>query len=294
MTLLQLTYFTALCENLHYTKTAELLHISQPSLSYEIRELERELGAALFIVEKKKVKISEYGIVFLPYAKKILSTLEKGTQAVKTKLSDSEYTVRLGYFHSIGASLVPTIVNDFRTTYPESRIHFVLSEVSAREIPDKVRKGELDLGFSLNTGDFENPVHISRQHLFLYVPAGHRLAERPFVVLSDLEEEPIVMLERGSNLRTLIEQHFSDEDIIPVTAFEVPECNTALQYVALGYGISILPPLPATDPERIRAIPIREYEKNLSREIYLLSGSSFSAKSPVEEVKQFMIEKYSE
>lgn len=293
MTILQLEYFIALSETLHYTKTAELLHISQPSLSYEIRELEKELGAPLFLVEKKKVSLSDCGQTFLPYAKKALDTLERGKKAAEDRHESSRYQVRLGYFHSIGATFIPSVVNAFRLSHPESRVNFLFSELPAREIPGKVLRGEIDLGFALEPGGVANPVQITRQPLYLYVQSDHPLVKKGYAEIPDLEDEKMIMLERGSNLRSLIERHFSDEGIVPVTVFEVPECNTAIQYVALGYGISILPPMLNTDAGRVVMLPIREYEKELSREICLLSGKAGgTAPDPVAEVRDFIVAQY--
>ena len=294
MTLLQLEYCIALAENLHYTKTAELLHISQPSLSYEIKELEKELGAELFVIRNKKVYISEYGTLFLPYAKKALSTLSKGTQAVHDRLSNSEYTVRLGYFHSIAASFIPSMVDSFKTAFPDSRITFSFEEIPARDIPDRIKQDKIDLGFSLLTNGIEDNYRIRKQPLCLYVPSGHRLSKKSRVTLTDLENEPFIMLTRSNSLRDFIEKRFADEDIIPDTAFEVPECNTALQYVSMGYGISVLPPLHTFNAEKVHSIPIMEYDRELSREIFLLCGKSVTKGSPAAAVRDFITAHYLE
>lgn len=293
MTLLQLEYFIALSNSLHFTKTAALLHISQPSLSYEMASLEKELGAPLFIVEKKKVSLSEYGRAFLPYAKKALLTLENGKTAVHEKLLDAEHAVRLGYFHSIGISLVPSVIDGFRLTFPEEKIRFILSELPAKDIPEKIRNGEIDLGFSLSAGGSLNPISLTRQPLSLYVPLGHPLAERPFVGISDLEGEPMIMLEAGSNLRTVVESCFEDEEIIPVIAFEVPECNAALQYVSLGFGVSILPSVPLSENIRAVSVPVRIFNKDLSRELYLISDQSGPLNASCAKVRSFIETQYS-
>ena len=110
MTLLQLLYFETLARVLHYTRAAEELHISQPSLSYSIAELEKELGVSLFKREKRKIALTPYGERFLPYVKKTMALLEEGKATLRQMKDKAPMNIRLGYFHSISASLVPPIV----------------------------------------------------------------------------------------------------------------------------------------------------------------------------------------
>ena len=92
MTLLQLQYFQVLARVLHYTRAAEELHISQPSLSYSISELEKELGVKLFEKENRKISLTAYGEQFLPYVQRSLALLDEGA-AVTTSRNDIDYVV---------------------------------------------------------------------------------------------------------------------------------------------------------------------------------------------------------
>ena len=280
MTLLQLEYFTALAENLHFTRTAEMLHISQPALSYEIAEMEKELGVKLFITEKRKVRLSDYGATFLPYAKKSLSTIERGKNAISEKLNTTAKTVRLGYFHSIGASLIPELVNDFHSSRPDADVEFSFMELPAKEIPEQVRTGAIDLGFypvaSVDKdyhGAIEGEV-VAMQPLFLMVPAGHPFSSKTSVDIRELENEPLIMLDRNTRIRRLVENCFQQGDMVPLCAMEVPECNTALQYISFGRGISILPSLPHLNPDKIVSIPLLNSGKEFMRKVLMLTSDS--------------------
>ena len=83
MTLLQLQYFQVLARVLHYTRSAEELHISQPSLSYSISELEKELGVKLFEKENRKISLTAYGEQFLPYVQRSLALLDEGAAVLE-------------------------------------------------------------------------------------------------------------------------------------------------------------------------------------------------------------------
>ena len=280
MTLLQLEYFTALAENLHFTRTAEMLHISQPALSYEIAEMEKELGVKLFITEKRKVRLSDYGATFLPYAKKSLSTIERGKNAISEKLDSAAKTVRLGYFHSIGASLIPELISGYNSVHPDSGTEFSFMELRAVDIPDRIRAGEIDLGFYPVASAEENFRGVvegevaSLQHLYLVVPANHAFSSRKTVDISELENEPLIMLDRKTHIRKLVEECFRQNDMIPLTAMEVPECNTALQYASFGKGISILPPIPGMHSEKIVTVPLTARNRILMRKVLMLTSDS--------------------
>jgi DNA-binding transcriptional LysR family regulator len=88
VTLQQLKYFCTLARELHFTRAAEALHITQPTLSYAIVELQKEVGADLFQKEGNKTVLTNYGIAFLPYAEKALAVVEEGKTAVENMLGD--------------------------------------------------------------------------------------------------------------------------------------------------------------------------------------------------------------
>ena len=96
MTLLQLQYFTVLSETLHYTRASEKLHISQPSLSYAIGELEKELGVKLFQKENRKVALTAYGQQFLSYVEKSLALLSEGEQVIRQMAENAPQIVNFG------------------------------------------------------------------------------------------------------------------------------------------------------------------------------------------------------
>ncbi|MCI8869941.1 MAG: LysR family transcriptional regulator [Lawsonibacter sp.] len=269
MTLLQLQYFQALARVLHYTHTAEELHISQPSLSYAISELEKELGVKLFYKEKRQVETTVYGQQFLPYVEKALSLLEEGRSVLEQMSGRSDQIVRLGYFHSISASLIPAIVEQFYQVEDNQKIRFSFTEAPSYDIFTKIKNGELDMGFCLHQADWAKSARIMRQPLYLAVPSGHHLSGRRSVSFEDFAREPQIMLDRSSNLRSLVDQAFKQHSIIPNVVFEVRECNAALQYVGLKFGIAILPQVPAMDSEKVEVLPIYDADREFVRNVYL-------------------------
>lgn len=269
MTLLQLQYFVTLSRVLHYTRAAEELHISQPSLSYEISELEKSLGVKLFQRKSRSITLSAYGKAFLPYAEQSLALLEEGAERLNRLTAQTAKTVRLGYFHSIATSFVPALVDGFYSRSGMGDVRFQFTECSSHEVLTGIRTGEIEIGFSLHQADWADSTPVIRQPLYLAVPASHPLAERKAITFADFAHEPQVMLEADSNLRLFMDKLFAKKGILPNVAFEVRECNAALQYVSLGYGVSVLPPVPAMHSDKVRTLPISDDSDEFARAIYL-------------------------
>lgn len=278
MTLLQLEYFQALAENLHYTKTAEQLHISQPALSYTIRELENELGVKLFTTKNRRVFLTDYARCFLPYVDQILSLVREGSQAVKNMAENAPETVRIGYFHSISTSLIPTLVGSFSSSGKDGdKISFQFTETSSFDVLARLKSGQLDLGFSLHRADWAEAVPIMRQPLYLCVPSGHPLAKKGEVSFPEFAREPQIMMETGSNVRENMDALYAANGITPNIVFEVQECSTALKYVGLGFGVSVLAGIDDIDRNRVAVLPIADRDRRFVRTVYL----SYPKKRPL-------------
>ena len=292
MTLLQLEYFQALANVLHYTRTAEKLHISQPTLSYAITELEKELGGELFTKKNKQVALTVYGQQFLPYVEKSLALLQDGKVVLGQLSGRTEQIVRLGYFHSVSASLIPSIVEGFYSEEDDSRVKFHFAEETSYAILHKLQRGELDLGICLHHAEWTNSIAILRQPLYLAVPRAHRLAGRQFVTFRDFAGEPQIMLERGSNLRANMDQLFSIHGVIPNIVFEVRECNAALQYVGLGFGVSVLPYVPAMESDKLSVITIADHDEQFIRTVYLTYNKTKPVSPAAQKIINYIIDNF--
>ena len=148
MTLLQLQYFSTLARVLHYTHAAEELHISQPTLSYSINELEKEMGVRLFEKQNRKIFLTESGERFLPYVKKAMQLLDEGVDVTRQTAGQATMNVRIGYFHSISASLIPSLVEKVYHSDVGRRVRFQFTEDTSFDIFNKLKNGDLDLFLS--------------------------------------------------------------------------------------------------------------------------------------------------
>ena len=293
MTLLQLQYFRALSRTLHYTRTAEQLRISQPSLSYAISELEKELGVKLFRKENQKVMLTIYGQQFVPYVDHALSLLQEGTNTLNQMRTNSSQVVRLGYFQSISASIIPTLIDGFYKQEVSQHILFHFTECSSLSVLSQIHSASLDLGFSFHRADWAESIAVNHQTLYLAVPSSHPLAHCTAVSFFDFAHEPQIMLGPSSSLRSNIDHAFYENNIIPNIAFEVRECYAALQYVSLGFGVSILPWIPAMESPKIKFLPILDQNGEFTRTVYFIYDRTRSLSPAALKVRNYVVENFS-
>ena len=292
MTLLQLQYFSTLARVLHYTHAAEELHISQPTLSYSINELEKEMGVRLFEKQNRKIFLTESGERFLPYVKKAMQLLDEGVDVTRQTAGQATMNVRIGYFHSISASLIPSLVEKVYHSDVGRRVRFQFTEDTSFDIFNKLKNGDLDLAFCAHRDDWADSITIMKQPLYLAVPSDHALASKEFVSFMDFAREPMVMLDKPSSLRMLTDRIFSRHGIIPNVVFEVRECNAALQYVALKFGVAVLPEVPAMKTERLRAIPIDDPSREFIRTVYLSWDRARPLSRAAQDVRNLIVSQY--
>lgn len=292
MTLSQLQYFKTLAHILHYTRAAEELHIAQPSLSYSISELEKELGVKLFNKEDRRITLTIYGEQFLPYVESALVTISDGTEALRHMAGCAMQVVKLGYFHSISSSLVPAIVKDVYTHLGNERLRFQFSEGSSYDMLNLLKQGELDMTFCMHTDDWIETVPVMKQPLYLVVPKEHPLSMRDHVDFSDFAQEPMILLDNTSSLRTCVDHIFSSRGIAPNELFTVRECNAALQYVSLKFGVSILPRIPATKNCPVSLLPISDIGHEFVRTVYLAWTKNRPLSPLARQVRDFILDNY--
>lgn len=290
MTLLQLQYFYTLARICHYTRAAQELNISQPALSYSIRELEREIGGKLFEKRSRKVELTAYGKTLLPYVESALFQLEKGLSAVSELIGNEKSSVSVGYFHSIAGSVVPQLIKGFYQQEDHRKVQFELMEGISDEVLSALLVGKLDFAFATQREDWVESVQIQSQPLYLAVPIDHPLAKTGPVTFEQFAREPQIAMKKPSNLRSQIDCIFRDRGTEPDIAFEVRDCTTALQYVGMTLGTAVVPDISSVDRSRVSILPIQDPKNDFSRPIYFAWSKSRALSPSAELVKNYVLE----
>lgn len=273
MTLQELRYFTVTAEVLHYTRAAELLYISQPSLSYSIGKLEKELGVPLFEKNGKKVSLTRFGEEFLPYARRALSEVSQGIEKLHELRIPAAGIISLGYIYSVSFSMLPQFVNRFYTYQGSEQTAFRFRQGMAGELIERLLNGSLDLLLAGETDiDSVECLPIYRQELFLAVPESHRFAIRDSVSLSDISDENFISINHDAVIYHQLETKFRNADITPNTVLEADEYSSIAATVTTGAGVAIMPRLPILDNFNVKLIPFTD--TSMSRDVCILRCAS--------------------
>ncbi|MGG1696312.1 LysR family transcriptional regulator [Bacillus zhangzhouensis] len=234
-----ITYFMAVFDHLHFTKAAEHLGISQPTLSQQIRLLEAELGMPLFDRIGKKVVATEAGSLLYQYGMKMLQAERDAKSAMKELLSEKRGTVRLAVLPSdLDFQLVPLFV-EFKTHYPEINLK-AFSTIFVRE---EVLSHKVDLGIGLRGPADKRLVQVplGSEPYELFVHSDSELAKKSEVTLEELTQHALVMYPKGYLGRDLVDDVCKKHGFELDTVMEVGSASSLLQLVEAGIGATIQP-----------------------------------------------------
>lgn len=289
MNLKHLHYFKTLAHNEHYTKAAEKLSITQPSLSHAISELEKELGTYLFEKKGRNIKLTKQGRFFLDYVEVALKELETGEKNLKQMISPSTGTIDLGFIYTLGAHLVPSLMKDFLSIKDNENISFSLSQGATINIVSGLKSDKYDLVFSSfveNEPDIEF-VPVFEEELVLIVHKNHPLAIFDEIDLIETKDYNYISFIKESGLYPVVNKIFRDLNINPNIICRVEEDSAIAGLVAIDYGIAILPKLWILDHFDVKTIKIKN--KLDKRYIYLAYIKNRHLSPAVEKFKNFSI-----
>lgn len=269
MNLNYIYYFSVLAKTQHYTKAANILNITQPSLSHAIDEIEKELGCLLFEKDGRNIKLTKYGKLLESHVETGLKELETGQREIQYLMSPNEGLIKLAFIYTLGYSFVPNVLKNFHTIPTNKQINFSLKQGNTTEILDGLENEKYDLCFSSYQSNRNNIcfVPIMIEELVVVVYDGHPLSEKKEVDLSELVDENLIYYSKTSGLRPFIDKLLNDNNIKPNIKFEVEEDSAVLGLVNIKYGIAIVPNIPIIDNFNVKKLKIKN--KQDPRYIYM-------------------------
>ena len=244
MELRQIRSFLSIAETLHFGRTAELIHLSQPALSLQIRALEEDVGVRLFERNRRKTTLTAAGVAFRDDAVAALSQLDQAIRRARLAANGKLGLLRIGFISTAGSEIVPNIVRQFRQLNPE--VEFSLRNILTAEQVQMLETGSLDIGFlrvPIAEHSALNVVTVHREPFVLVVLASHKLAKRKKVRLREVAGEDVVMYERtyAPGFHDLMIGMLRDARIVPNISQTAVEIPTLISLVASGMGITIMP-----------------------------------------------------
>ncbi|ATF14545.1 LysR family transcriptional regulator [Brevibacillus sp. HB1.2] len=241
MDIKHLHYFVTVCDQLSYSKAAQKLHISQPSLSNAIKNLEQEVGSPLLERNTRKMEMTDAGKILYQKSLLLLSQMNMLKKEMEeVKLTGSGDLI-IGIIESV-KHWIPKVIREYQRRFPSINIKLI-EVLSGKAVKESLRKYHTHLLITnqfIDEEDIESfPLYDER--LMLVLHKDHPLAEKELIRLKDLASEPFIISTEGFQTREDILTAFSFEQVNPQIKFEIERFETALTLVRENLGVTIIP-----------------------------------------------------
>lgn len=233
--------FIELCRTRNYTKTAENLHMTQPAVSQHIKYLEEFYGCKLFNYNKKVLTITEQGKALYKYLLTMSSDANKIRDEIKN-IDISKKNLHFGATFTIGEFIIPKIISEISTKYPEINISFIIRDTS--ELLEELKKGNIDFAFIegfFEKTEYEN--YLFSKERFVGICAANNPIATEITKFDDIVKERIILRENGSGTRDIFEKILYDNNLSLNDfdkKYEIENINIIKELVKENKGISFI------------------------------------------------------
>jgi LysR family hydrogen peroxide-inducible transcriptional activator len=242
-TLQQLRYLVALAETHHFRRAAERCHVTQPTLSAQLKELEARLGAVLVERARGQVIVTPLGELVVDHARRALREVEEIHSLASLHRGSLQSTIKVGVVQSLGSYLLPLVVPDLHESHPQLKLY--LREGLPAHLLEALATGALDVllfPLPIREADFET-LSLFREPLYAVLPHDHPFAVERSIAPEMLKGATILALERGHRLFEQVERICDQYGAVLSHDYEGTSLDTLRQMVAMGMGLSLLPAL---------------------------------------------------
>ena len=239
MELRVLKYFLTVADEGNITRAADILHVTQPTLSRQLIELEDEMGTPLLIRGKRSVTLTEEGFLFRQQAETIVELADKLEHTFTDKKDIICGTIRIGATEAMGGRTLAASMTEFREKYPE--VQFDLYNGMADNIKEMVERGLIDLGLvmePIDTAKFEYVRLPQKENWGILVRKDHELAGKETIALEDIKQYPLIMPGRENAKEQILHWMQCEERHLNIPAYYNILSNAAL-LVKAGMGCAV-------------------------------------------------------
>lgn len=259
MNLDHLRYFVALSHTENYTKTAKLLHITQPSLTKAIHSLESELNISLFKKTGRRVTLTPAGKIFATDVESTLLSLDKSVTNAKS-FNQKKTLIRLAALRTLSIKWLPDMVHRYLqlTNHPAVHFQFNTDTGLSPDILEGLRNDRYDVAFCSKLDDFSdiNFFPVAEQSIVCITPINHPLANRSSINLAETLSYPQITFSKRSGLHPIMKKLFNDCGGQPISAYAVEEDQAIAGLVANGFGIAVVPNMSILQNMPVKIIPL--------------------------------------
>jgi len=244
MELRHLRYFVAVAEELHFGRAARRMHVAQPALSQQIRQLETELGVLLLARTKRRVALTEPGRLFLAEARRALAQVAAAADVAQRGAAGEAGRLRIGYVDAALWGALPEVIGAFRRRHP--RVALTLLERLPSQGLLALRRGEIDVAIGpppTGAAAALESESLGEHPVLLALSAAHPLASRRSIDVAELADEPwlLVTARVPSRLRDLALAACAAAGFLPRVAQEARQLDALVALVSAGLGVTLVP-----------------------------------------------------
>ena len=243
MELRHLRYFVAVAEELHFGHAAARLHMAQPPLSMQIKQLESEIGFRLFQRTNRKVELTQAGALLLDDVRELLAELDRSVASAKRVARGEAGWLGIGFVGSATYAVLPAALQRFREEHPD--VELVLRELVSAKQAQALREGRIHVGLArpaIGEDGFESEV-ILNERLVAALPDSHPLAKNRRLRIEDLAREPFILFPQNPkpSYADFVLGICEQAGFVPRIVQEAAEMHTAIGLVAAGLGVTLVP-----------------------------------------------------
>ena len=239
----KLKVFCTVAETKSFSKTSEIIHLTQPAVSLQIQALEEMYETKLFDRSSSKVTLTPAGEVLYKYAKDILALYVSAEKVIGEMTGLVKGSIAIGAGSTIGNYLLPSVISDFRKAHPKIKVHLFVANM--QRVIELLNAGNISLG--LVEGDVKRQKMVVEKlisdELLVIVPIHHPWSKRKDVSVAELIDEPFILREAGSGTRQTIEKFFARHGITPQNmkvSMVLGSTQAIKEAVENGLGVSII------------------------------------------------------
>ncbi len=238
----RLQVFHTVARLLSFTKAAESLHMTQPAVTFQVRQLEEYFNTRLFDRTHNRISLTDAGSRVYVYADRIFEIYNEMENAVREMTGEISGSLTIGASTTIAEYMLPALLGDFRSKYPEVSVHLKVSNTDG--IVSMVENNTIDLGVVEAPVSNKNLVvdQCRRDRLVAIVPPGHAKAAKKVIKLDELLQDPFICREEGSGTREVIAEYMNqaDGDIQMSVSMELGSPEAVKGAVEASMGVSIV------------------------------------------------------
>lgn len=233
--------FVAVASSGSFTRAADALHITQPALTVQIKQLEQLLGLQLFDRNTRSVTLTPSGRVLAAEFREVIAAWDGLVGRAQKMGATTTETLRIGCLPSLAGSILPELVSQFMAQHPN--VEVIVRDAVLERVLGLVRAGEVDIAIGSDRGvlpDLE-VIPLTAEPMFVVYPPGHALADLTDMRIEEVVKYPLVLVGNHSSFRRAIEAALSSTTAFALPVKEVTYSASAVGLVRSGFGVTVLP-----------------------------------------------------